>query len=298
MFERWPSYEIDHINGVRDDNHAVNLREAPHRGAQRQNVKTHVNNTSGYPGGQKPRYRPDTLLSLPDGGALRYRSDTLCRTSPRSKGLVQHYTKSADQVRLAEQGADILTRETIDGRQDQRSKAAFDLIYAMPPTEATSLGTVQTRGRKRRRSWSRKLHFGAAGWSNQSGGHRSPAFEILHNDRLCARVAETDARLNVVLFICHGAEFKRDHLEIQTGPVTCGQHRAPPANIWRTKLSNNNPNCLTRAKIPKKTRLALMPPSLTGYGPSAPLIKLDRYGCSVEHGVHLRRSLPAKITLI
>lgn len=46
---RWPTHEIDHRNGVRDDNKWVNLREATHR-ENSQNIKFRSDNKSGYQG--------------------------------------------------------------------------------------------------------------------------------------------------------------------------------------------------------------------------------------------------------
>lgn len=45
----WPSGEIDHINGKRDDNRIENLRDVPHADNQR-NTKRHKSNTSGVAG--------------------------------------------------------------------------------------------------------------------------------------------------------------------------------------------------------------------------------------------------------
>lgn len=49
VYGRWPKGEIDHINGVCDDNRIVNLREATHA-ENMQNVALQSNNTSGYAG--------------------------------------------------------------------------------------------------------------------------------------------------------------------------------------------------------------------------------------------------------
>ena len=46
---RWPADQIDHINGVRDDNRIANLREANHAENQ-QNQKLRADNVSKQPG--------------------------------------------------------------------------------------------------------------------------------------------------------------------------------------------------------------------------------------------------------
>ena len=45
----WPKYSIDHINGVRDDNRIVNLRDAPPT-VNGRNIGKKKNNTSGHNG--------------------------------------------------------------------------------------------------------------------------------------------------------------------------------------------------------------------------------------------------------
>lgn len=49
MTGEWPPDEIDHINGVRDDNRWVNLRIAT-RGQNLCNARRRSDNTSGYKG--------------------------------------------------------------------------------------------------------------------------------------------------------------------------------------------------------------------------------------------------------
>lgn len=46
---RWPSQQLDHINGVRDDNRIINLREVSNMENAR-NTKRHKNNNSGRTG--------------------------------------------------------------------------------------------------------------------------------------------------------------------------------------------------------------------------------------------------------
>lgn len=46
---RFPLQEMDHVNGLRDDNRLVNLRECD-RAKNGMNLKRKVNNTSGIPG--------------------------------------------------------------------------------------------------------------------------------------------------------------------------------------------------------------------------------------------------------
>lgn len=49
MYGEWPSCDIDHLNGVRNDNRLANLRLAT-RAQNMQNVRHHKHNTSGYKG--------------------------------------------------------------------------------------------------------------------------------------------------------------------------------------------------------------------------------------------------------
>lgn len=59
MTGEWPKDQIDHINGIRDDNRFINLREATGPENQ-QNMKLNAKNTSGYNGvswhGQTPKW--------------------------------------------------------------------------------------------------------------------------------------------------------------------------------------------------------------------------------------------------
>ena len=45
----WPEGEIDHVNGIRNDNRFVNLRPAT-RSQNQQNTRRQINNTSGFKG--------------------------------------------------------------------------------------------------------------------------------------------------------------------------------------------------------------------------------------------------------
>lgn len=49
MTGAWPDNQIDHVNGVRDDNRIANLREATNAENQQNRAKD-VRNTSGFPG--------------------------------------------------------------------------------------------------------------------------------------------------------------------------------------------------------------------------------------------------------
>lgn len=49
VYGEWPSGQIDHINGVRDDNRIKNLRDVAHHDNQR-NMKRSVRNKSGVVG--------------------------------------------------------------------------------------------------------------------------------------------------------------------------------------------------------------------------------------------------------
>ena len=49
MTGEWPKDQIDHINGIRDNNRFINLREAT-QAENHQNRALNANNVSGYPG--------------------------------------------------------------------------------------------------------------------------------------------------------------------------------------------------------------------------------------------------------
>ncbi len=49
VYGKWPADQMDHINGVCDDNRLRNLREATHA-QNEQNRALNANNVSGYPG--------------------------------------------------------------------------------------------------------------------------------------------------------------------------------------------------------------------------------------------------------
>ncbi|HDS1550738.1 TPA: HNH endonuclease [Stenotrophomonas maltophilia] len=65
----WPKDQIDHINGVRTDNRPENLRQASALDNQ-QNLKTRVDNTSGYPGVRRSLSRWSALIA--HGGKRHY----------------------------------------------------------------------------------------------------------------------------------------------------------------------------------------------------------------------------------
>lgn len=49
VYGKWPKYQLDHINGDRNDNRLCNLREVSNS-ENLQNSKTYRTNTSGFPG--------------------------------------------------------------------------------------------------------------------------------------------------------------------------------------------------------------------------------------------------------
>jgi hypothetical protein len=49
VYDKWPEFEIDHINGIRDDNKIDNLREAT-RAQNMKNLVTPVTNKTGFKG--------------------------------------------------------------------------------------------------------------------------------------------------------------------------------------------------------------------------------------------------------
>jgi hypothetical protein len=48
-YGHWPQHEIDHINGIRDDNRILNLREATHL-QNMKNIRKPITNKSGHKG--------------------------------------------------------------------------------------------------------------------------------------------------------------------------------------------------------------------------------------------------------
>ncbi len=67
MTGEWPADQLDHINGVRDDNRWVNLREATNAENQ-QNVKLKSHNTSGMTGVSFHRQRKKWRASIAANG--------------------------------------------------------------------------------------------------------------------------------------------------------------------------------------------------------------------------------------
>lgn len=65
----WPTHEIDHINGVRNDNRWVNLREATIQ-EQAQNKRRQKNSTSGYAGVSWHKRKRKWVAYIGHGGRL------------------------------------------------------------------------------------------------------------------------------------------------------------------------------------------------------------------------------------
>ena len=72
-YGRWPIGDIDHINGVRNDNRLVNLREC-NRSENKQNSNAHKDNKSGFMGVSKIK------------GADRWRSEICVNRKNRHLG--------------------------------------------------------------------------------------------------------------------------------------------------------------------------------------------------------------------
>lgn len=66
----FPSGDIDHVNGVRDDNRIDNLRDAS-RAQNQQNMKLYANNTSGYPGVVWDKSRGKWAARINVGGVMK-----------------------------------------------------------------------------------------------------------------------------------------------------------------------------------------------------------------------------------
>lgn len=66
MTGNWPKHQIDHVNGVRDDNRFSNLREATNSQNNRNRIKQ-ANNTSGFKGvsfhNQMKRWRSSIMAN-------------------------------------------------------------------------------------------------------------------------------------------------------------------------------------------------------------------------------------------
>lgn len=54
---RWPEHDVDHINGVKEDNRLCNLREVDHQINTQNRLKAHSNNVSGLLGAHKRKQR-------------------------------------------------------------------------------------------------------------------------------------------------------------------------------------------------------------------------------------------------
>lgn len=71
MTGEWPKDQINHINGVRDDNRWDNLREAT-RSQNQQNRKVNSNNKSGYMGVSWQRRAGKWVAHIKIAGCNRY----------------------------------------------------------------------------------------------------------------------------------------------------------------------------------------------------------------------------------
>lgn len=67
MTGEWPSGQIDHINGVRDDNRFVNLRDVE-TNENRRNRKKNLNSTSGFKGVSFKRWQHQWVARIQTDG--------------------------------------------------------------------------------------------------------------------------------------------------------------------------------------------------------------------------------------
>ncbi len=67
-YGRWPVDQVDHRNGVRDDNRIENLRECSNM-ENKQNGKLRIDNTSGYIGVSYNRSRGKFISQIKYGGS-------------------------------------------------------------------------------------------------------------------------------------------------------------------------------------------------------------------------------------
>jgi hypothetical protein len=68
---RWPIVELDHINGVRDDNRLANLREAT-RAQNNQNLSQRSDNKSGHVGASFHKQTRRWKAQIQVGGQTRH----------------------------------------------------------------------------------------------------------------------------------------------------------------------------------------------------------------------------------
>jgi len=72
MTGNWPTFEIDHIDGITDNNRFANLRDIPHQLNLRNEVAPRSNNTSGYLGVSWHRCAGRWAANIRFDGILKY----------------------------------------------------------------------------------------------------------------------------------------------------------------------------------------------------------------------------------